>query len=214
MNEWIEINLPYYVSEFDIPKSKLKKFKHPKFPNFDIKAKNEFGITYAEKVRKLFSIKDETKYKNSRIYLKYDKLVSNIVNDELNGDRYDKKSVKKLKIRLEEIAKTDKDIRAVLEFKEFRNSYEEWREKQIEYIEYNKKYNEIDKMKFQFIDTLSFSGLRLNKPGTLIEVEVEGKLKQYLIGDINGLCGVCNDCVAFDRNTIVNRYMIVWKAKE
>lgn len=58
----------------------------------------------------------------------------------------------------------------------------------------------------------SFSGLGLNKPGTLIEVQVDGKIKQYLIGHINCLTGVCDDCCAFEKDeATVLRYKVVWE---
>ena len=56
----------------------------------------------------------------------------------------------------------------------------------------------------------SFYGLGLNVPGTLIEVLVDGKLNQYLIGDMNPHCGLCNDCTAFLPESIVTRYKVVW----
>jgi len=52
----------------------------------------------------------------------------------------------------------------------------------------------------------SFSKRDLNKPGTLIELK---NGKQYLIGDINVMRGVCDDCVAFESSTIVKRYKVL-----
>lgn len=60
-------------------------------------------------------------------------------------------------------------------------------------------YDESDKMQQQD----SFDKRELNKPGIMIELE-DGK--QYLIGDINPLRGVCDDCVEFDKMAIVKRY--------
>jgi hypothetical protein len=64
-----------------------------------------------------------------------------------------------------------------------------------------------------------FTNMNLDKAGTLIEVELkkeDGNIEivQYLIGHINENCGVCDDCVAFERNTIVKRYKIVWSPEE
>ena len=54
----------------------------------------------------------------------------------------------------------------------------------------------------------SFCERKLNKPGTLIEIE-DGS--QYLIGHINVVAGVCDDCVEFERDMIVVRYKVVWE---
>jgi hypothetical protein len=53
----------------------------------------------------------------------------------------------------------------------------------------------------------SFCGRGLNQPGTLVIVDGE----QFLIGDINPLRGVCDDCTAFARDAIVQRYKVVWE---
>lgn len=56
-----------------------------------------------------------------------------------------------------------------------------------------------------------FSNRNLNEPGTLVEVDGDC----YLIGDINTLRGVCDDCTAFDKKEIVSRYKVLvekdWK---
>jgi hypothetical protein len=46
-----------------------------------------------------------------------------------------------------------------------------------------------------------------NKSGTLIDTS-PGK---FLIGDMNELCGVCDDCCMFADDTIVLRYKVVYK---
>lgn len=53
----------------------------------------------------------------------------------------------------------------------------------------------------------SFRKRELNQPGTLIELE---NGEQYLIGDINPILGVCDDCTDFAPECIVKRYRVVW----
>ncbi len=58
----------------------------------------------------------------------------------------------------------------------------------------------------------NFCDCGLCKAGTLIEVEVNGKLKIYLIGHINECGSPGDDGVAFYGQTaIVKRYKIIWK---
>ena len=67
---------------------------------------------------------------------------------------------------------------------------------------YDKNLNQLD----------SFCKRELNQAGTVIEVRVKRKTSQYLIGDINELSGVCDDCTMFEREDIVTRYRIIdWK---
>lgn len=57
----------------------------------------------------------------------------------------------------------------------------------------------------------SFAGLGLVRPGVQIEM-ADGK--QYLIGDINRLRGVCDDCTAFEPEDIVVRYRVLVAAED
>lgn len=57
-------------------------------------------------------------------------------------------------------------------------------------------------------EKVSFCAGKLNKPGTLVLME-NGKL--YLIGDINCIRGMCDDCTAFEAEDIVVAYKVVWE---
>lgn len=73
-----------------------------------------------------------------------------------------------------------------------------------EWIDFNLPY-------YQYNNKETFMAKGLSRAGTLIEVESDHKLEQYLIGDINEHCGVCDDCTAFGFDSIVTRYKIVWQ---
>jgi hypothetical protein len=52
------------------------------------------------------------------------------------------------------------------------------------------------------LDWLEFCKKELNQPGTLVEIEWYDSKKRptrktFLIGDINKVSGVCDDCTAF-----------------
>lgn len=53
----------------------------------------------------------------------------------------------------------------------------------------------------------SFTFRKLNRPGTLIKMK--GDKKIYLIGDINPLRGVCDDCTQFRKEKIVECYKVL-----
>jgi hypothetical protein len=109
------------------------------------------------------------------------------------------------------------DNKALKKYRKFTDKFNKWEEEYNKlpnikkYIEkYNKLYNEyLEKKKIfeEEINQNSFSGRGLNKAGTLIETE-DGK--QYLIGHINELSGICDDCREFENSTIIKRYAIVY----
>lgn len=75
----------------------------------------------------------------------------------------------------------------------------------MDWIEINLPYGPIYGDNLKSLD--SFENRGLNKPGVLIKT-ADGK--EYLIGNINEIRGVCDDCVEFSENEIVAAYKIVW----
>lgn len=90
----------------------------------------------------------------------------------------------------------DPEIDEYLKFEKWREDYFEWYDQQPEVIEFNEQ-NESKK---------SFIGNGLNKSGTLIELE-DGR--QFLIGEINTTGGICDHCLAFNREIIIKRYKVL-----
>ncbi len=91
-------------------------------------------------------------------------------------------------------------------FKEFSDQVRQWQREQPEIKAY---YEEVNAISVENSNK-SFCGRGLNKAGTLIEVSHNNVVKQYLIGDINTLGGVCDDCMAFENDAIVLRYKVVY----
>jgi hypothetical protein len=60
----------------------------------------------------------------------------------------------------------------------------------------------------------SFRYSDLNRPGVLIEVQYNDKVKQFFLGHINCNAGVCDDCTAFDNDAIVLRAKILVQESE
>ena len=59
-----------------------------------------------------------------------------------------------------------------------------------------------------------FANKGLNIPGTLVEVKFKDRVgnkqkEQFLIGDINTIGGVCDDCVAFSHDATVTKYKVL-----
>lgn len=87
------------------------------------------------------------------------------------------------------------------------NLFNDWYDAQPEVIEYKKECLRIKNEH----DQKSFHGSKLNKPGTLIELE-GGTIE--LIGSINAAGGRCNDCMAFEESVIVKRYAVIYKLED
>jgi hypothetical protein len=80
-----------------------------------------------------------------------------------------------------------------------------------DWIELGIPYGSVWSSTFPYEEMDSFAKRELNKPGTLIRMQ-NGKV--YLIGDINEIKGMCDDCTAFESESIVDAYKVVWKPEE
>jgi len=104
----------------------------------------------------------------------------------------------------ERIVKTKEYKAAERKYKKFSKKVQEWMKTQPAWVAYKTQIEINDKAERQ----KSFCGKELNKPGTLVEILDNKELKQYLIGDINSLGGVCDDCMGFSKNAVVVRYKV------
>ena len=191
-NNWIELNLPFsYYENLNLPSA----------PDLNDKAFKVFGKTLDEYYS---SISNEK-------WMKYDKLLFKTEEDilaedpDINIDDYRKRVSEDIS------SSEDTDIQCVLDYRKFYKTYNDWLNQQPEMKKWN---DDVALLREEYkvrIVSKSFSGLGLNKPGVLIEIECGNKTEQYLIGDINCIRGVCDDCVAFEKDVIVKRYKIVWE---
>lgn len=197
MSDWIEINLPYtYYGD-----------SGQDCPDLSEKGKKVFGFSVAEARAMLLGDKQflsETDEGN-HYFEELDKARDHLQEKNIDVDSDEGKLV--LQDYLDELALKDEAVQSVLSFVKFQRQWDEWYNSQPEMLQ----WFEDNKVRRQEDNKKSFSGLGLNVPGTLIEIENDGGLKQYLIGDINTSRGVCDDCCEFDRDTIIKRYKIVWR---
>lgn len=198
MNNWIELNLPYNKTEFFVNDFEL--------PNLDDRAKQELGFNRSD----LESIYKSVPDYSSEDYSDMDKAREEI-DRQLNAEFQERNADWKNERVKRFLNSSNKSLRILGNYLQKRFVIEDWEDKQSEMIAYDKDCRE--KMK-EFQDNLnkqSFTGLGLNKAGTLIEVKTADTVRQYLIGHINPICGTCNDCVEFDgKIAIVLRYKVIW----
>lgn len=202
MNNWIKINLPYSVHEYfggvDL-----------EYPNLEKRAKKELGFGYKD-VDKL-----QKQVFSDRIGHDTGSTIMYKIDNELY-QKYDADSVELQTARVAKFLKSkNKNVQLTGAWLNKKYQYDQWMNNQPEVIGYHQEFKKKKDLFDKELAKKSFSGLDLDKPGTLIEVEFEGKINQYLIGHINPLAGVCDDCCGFDKTTtIVKRYKIVWSGND
>lgn len=182
--EWIEINLPWNVSI---------NYNGPNHPCLDDREKEVFGISLSELEKINQSHLDNW-------YILWEKLES--IKYEANKNKQCN-DYTKLEADFWAEHSQDECIVKRNQFFELRKKICTWSDEQPEFKVWQSASEEfISEQKKK-----SFTGLGLNVPGTLVEVE-DGSIE--FIGTMNELAGVCNDCVAFDKKLIIKRYALVF----
>ena len=192
--EWIDINLPWR-SEIDWDKS-------PPSPSLDDKEKEVFGISLTELEElnrphidgcvtlqdELYEIKDEARkiaFEKNELGCYYDNA------NKLEDDFWARHA-------------QDPCVIGRDAYVELRNKMCKWGEEQPEWKAWQKAREEFEAEE----NKKSFTGRKLNVPGTIVEME-DGSIE--FIGTMNVIAGVCNDCVAFERDDLlVKRYALVY----
>lgn len=186
---WIECNLPW-----SNPKSAFADYFdsiEDSFPReeVDILTKKEFGVT-------LFELEQEA----AKIPL------AAIVRLHRLEEEYD------MSKSLEELMKLTKDQEVIkyLKIRILSEKIEDWESNLDICKEYYDKLDSIlDKKNEEPADPVSFSSIA--KPGMLIELESG---KQMLIGHINEVGGICEDCMGINKSDVIKRYAVILKFEE
>ena len=195
--EWIEINLPWYFHDDGEGR--------PEFPNLDKREEQVFGISLVEAEK---DVKEDLE--------KFSQLLNELreLQDEarrvavLNGVSYSDFIISSEYDAIEQEFwkqhRSDPCVIARDAYKDLQERVFTWSDEQPEWKAHSKAIEEYNALQ----DLKSFSGRKLNQPGTIIELE-NGQIE--LIGSINRSTGVCNDCPAFDDDSIVKKYAVVFQ---
>lgn len=206
MTEWIELNLPYNIHAY-------QNVELPKEPDLSEKEIAKFGFSFANYSKEILGSSGVYGFHGSELgnywFQQRAELRNQLMTTDPNYDIHSDES-EKLVNEMMLAKKDDLRLQAAIEYLKIEKIYHQWYNEQLEIIEYYAEINKIRTAREEEIKGKSFVGLGLNKAGTLIEVENEGNLSQYLVGDININAGVCNDCPAFEDSAIVKRYKVVW----
>ena len=188
MSEWVECNLPWSVE--------LEGIDLPKCPDMDDKVKAHFGYTIEELERELFP-----GYEYCCEHPFFEE------NGKIRDDLEEKypNNWQELRDASDNIA-----VKTVSAWAKARKEIDEWVSVQPEVIawvdEQDRLYDERDE-KYR---KLCFSGLGLNKPGTLIECKDGDEISYKVIGHINKLGGSCDDCIGISDDAVIVRYKVLW----
>lgn len=200
MTNWIECNLPWNCLDYSTAPL------NPINADYSDRIRAEFGEIPEELLHRTIG-KDLYSSPKYQSYL----VASGQVNQIINSSNvvYEDRTVEFDKLMA---LNSDPSVKEVYNYKKFLDRIWNWKNSLPEYVrslaEWRIKYNiweQEQKLK-------SFTGLGLNKVGTLIEVhsyDGPDETKKYLIGDINEDCGVCGECSEFPNNSIVLRYKVL-----
>lgn len=205
MNEWIELNLPWYVRDYQARVGKP-------YPDLNERAKKELGETKEEVAARTIEVlpRDPSKFMHMPEIDHFNDARAEIrknLEDEGWGAEGFEKEINRRLVNL-----NDAIVNNVFEYRAFSDKYNAWYDGQPEVLEVIRHNIEIYKRVELEESTKSFCGMKLNKAGTLIEFEEDGIAFQQLIGDLNEIGGVCDDCMGVRADTLIKRYKIVWKA--
>lgn len=197
--DWIECGLPWYLSAIDVD------YKSP--PDFSDRVREKFGFTEKELEKQTFG--DHDFYWDSPVYKEFEKdsdyLKKTLSLESLDNDNFEKEFKNSLK------ASPNESVQKVLAYYEKLNEINEFIHSQQEFIETEEYNDKIQAEHESKMSTSSFTGAGLALPGTLIEIKkLDGTISQMLIGDINELGGVCDDCTGIRSDDIIIRYKRIW----
>lgn len=186
-SEWVEINLLWKVNIY---------LPDPPPPPVDLinqKVKEYFGFTNQE-------------------------LQNNFV------DKWDLSDEVEWQFQLEELTEINDPRMIVVEYRAMQdqqNLIDDFVETLPEVILWNRECDQVREQQKEAEAKACFIYSPLNHPGVLIEVwdgetaEDGSKITtRHLIGDINHIAGVCDDCTAFEDDAIVLRAMVLISEEE
>lgn len=198
MADWIEINIPFSEDTSSFPPER-------EYPDLSGRAKKELGFTEKDigKVYNLFAKLPEKEYAQHIARKEHAETALQIELGECSEQFFNTKLRDKL------ANSKYKSLRALVDWGSKCDIYDAWDKVQPENIKADEEYKLSYKAWKEKEDLKSFCGRGLNIPGTLIEVSNNGNISKYLLGDVNVLGGVCDDCPAFSKEIIVTRYKVL-----
>jgi hypothetical protein len=204
--DWIECGLPWDASSTS---GGPHDYKSP--PDFSDRVREQFGFTKKELEEQTFG--KYALYWDSPVYKEYSK-ISDELEEQLIPTLLDTNNLtNNLDKEVDALLKssTNESVKAVLAYFAKTSEIDEFIASQLEYLETEAYNDKLDEEYQSKLSISSFTGAGLALAGTLIEVKkVDGTMSQMLIGNINELGGVCDDCTDIRSDDIIIRYKRIW----
>ena len=209
MEDWIDCGLTWDNDEILIDEFEGNNFP----PNLDKEALKKFGKTSASVEDEITKFCEDNKIDRYILSAEENKIIK-----EISVDSEYKKELKRLGVedylslidkKLEENIENCEDLilKGLYKLDKQQTEISEWESNHPKTLRY---YHKLEKYREKNLQA-TFCNLGLNKPGVLIEVELENKIKKYLIGHINNIGGGCDHCSGISKSAIIKRYRKVWE---
>lgn len=203
MSSWVEINLPWYVHV---------KLNFPRHPKTNTILEEKFGLNKASE-----DFKNKWGVSHFVLLSGITNAITDAVNKEcpaiglaaLSDMEYQERRIAVFKEKTKHIP----GMSEALDIKLLLMKTTAFDEQLPEVIRYRKKCEEIHNKHEEERKNLMFCYNDYCRPGVLIEVENNGEVKQYLIGDINPEASNGVDDYLFNNESIVRRAKIVWSGE-
>lgn len=208
MSNWIDINLPWgrdYSNESNEP------FQSPNYPLdiVDKKIRELFGKTEDEIYEAFEKQYQEPYYMTLRNG--YDDIRDKLIEENPDSDFTDEEFEVMINARLDAIESPLLD--AAKKVKQTLKQIQEISRSLPEVVAWSEECKKINEKKKEWEKTAFFRYSDLCRPGVLIEVLDDSDEtpvpKKYLLGNINCVSGVCDDCTAFSRTAKVLRAKVL-----
>jgi hypothetical protein len=202
MNTWVEVNLPWRVPLPSVPQLEA--------PDLEDEIRSIFGETENDLIEKLFPSSGPY-FTEHPSWVSFRQVEDDLEREvakqcsHMSGDERRQETLNRL------AQSTDPGVMAVLEYRARRNAICSWYDIQPSVVIWREELQARYDAAGRLHKTMCFSVMDEAVAGTLMEVEREGKIHQMLIGHINALGGVCDDCRGIEDDDLIKRYRIVWR---
>jgi hypothetical protein len=183
--KWIDVNLPWL--EY------LDQAMQPNPPNLEAREREVFGTTRNE-------ISDKMPSLESDLYDRLDSLIEEAMPDGTEWIEAESAVYESLG--------EGHPIKGIIDSRRLCRQINKWWSLQPEVARHEEAFRAFIKAE----NRLSFSRSDLCRPGVEIEVRRRnGDVKRMLIGDINRIGGVCDDCRDIENDDVVLKCRVVWE---
>lgn len=194
MSQWIEFNGKWRDNDICFP-------EQYEVPNLEAKAIVELGFG-EQQLEEMLAVIHKVRSDDEPRSFVFDEL------ERLEEENENDSAAYECAVK----AHPDNRIQVCHERRQKLRQFNEWYHLQPETKKYDQEYKARQKAYLKEHDK-SFYRTGMAKAGVMVEFESNGEVVQRLIGHVNELGGVCNDCAEISAETTILRYRVVWNGE-